>query len=195
MRPSTSTSTYGGCGRPQTTQAFPRLFVAASTILISAFGGGAAGPGVGGGPNSSSSSCGRIGDTTAPTLIRGASHFLLQALPLLQEDPLDMGLPTGLVLLQIRHIPGAHVEVDDLHLLVDVEHRLSDLPLHATLRQRNPNGRYLKGSPRKSRMINGRRVRGPNRRDRPVANSGGSIARRVLDSSRLRIRSARLFPL
>src|SRR3970282_937049 len=38
--------------------------------------------------------------------------------------------PGLLVLLEVGDVAGADVEVDDLHLIVDVEHRLPALPLH-----------------------------------------------------------------
>src|SRR5438094_6518643 len=114
-----------------------------------------------------------------------ALHPLLRVLPLVEEDPVDLRLPAPLVLLEVRDVPRANVEVDHLHLLVDVEHRLPTLPLHVGSLRLNLRERYLKGRPPKSRMINEdpetRAVgvpNGPGAARSPISNYGEILIRR-----------------
>src|SRR2546426_6933883 len=105
---------YAGFARPQTTHAFPRRRIEASTILISAFGGGAGG--AGGDGRSMSSSSGSIENTAPAALIRAGHNLFFESFPLSGGVPWDPGFPPPPSPPRVRHEPGPDVEVADLHL-------------------------------------------------------------------------------
>src|SRR5213594_350037 len=87
---------YCALGRPHTTHALPRLFVEASTILISCWGGGAVGGGGCGRTKSSSPSSGFIRSTIAAGANKEASQSLsFGPFPFSRRIPFTWGIPPG----------------------------------------------------------------------------------------------------